>query len=62
MSVARLSGPDEWVSTAQGFRAMGCSHLEINTMGAGYADLGEHLKALERFRGDAAELLTASSR
>jgi probable F420-dependent oxidoreductase len=62
ISVARLSGPDEWVSTAKGFLGMGCSHLEINTMGAGYADLGAHLKTLERFRRDAAELFTASSR
>lgn len=62
ISVARLTGPDEWVNTAQGFREMGCSHLEINTMGAGYAGLGEHVKTLERFRRDATELFTASSR
>ena len=62
ISVARLTGPDEWVNTAQGFREMGCSHLEINTMGAGYAGLGAHLKTLERFRRDATELFTASSR
>ena len=62
VSVARLPGPDEWVSTAHGFRDLGCTHLEINTMGAGYADLGQHLKAIERFRRDAAALFTASSR
>jgi probable F420-dependent oxidoreductase len=62
VSVARLAGPDEWVSTAQGFRDMACTHLEINTMGAGYADLGQHLGAIERFRRDAAALFTASSR
>jgi len=52
----------EWVSTGRGFRDMGCTHLEINTMGAGYADLGAHLKTLERFRRDATALFTASSR
>lgn len=62
VNVGRLAGPDEWVSTALGFRDMGCSHLEINTMGAGYTNLGEHLRTIERFRGDAAALFTASSR
>lgn len=62
VSVARLPGPDAWVSTALGFRDMRCTHVEINTMGAGYADLGAHLNALDRFRRDAAELFTASSR
>ena len=62
VSVARLADPDEWVSTALGFREMRCTHLEINTLGAGYADLGEHLRAIERFRRDAAVLFTAASR
>ena len=62
VSVARLAGPDEWVIIANGFRDMGCTHLEINTMGAGYADLGAHLRTIERFSRDAAALFTASSR
>jgi probable F420-dependent oxidoreductase len=62
VSVARLRDPGEWLSTAEGFRDMGCTHLEINTMGAGYASLGEHLRAIERFRRDAAPLFTAVSR
>ncbi len=62
VSVSRLRGPDEWVSTAQAFAEMRCTHLEINTMGAGYADLGAHLATLERFRRDADALFTASSR
>ena len=33
-----------------------CTHLEINTMGAGHASLGEHVKALERFATDAKDL------
>jgi probable F420-dependent oxidoreductase len=57
ISVGRLSGPDEWVSVARDFRdVLGCTHLEINTMGAGFATLADHVKALERFRGDAAFL------
>ena len=62
VSVSRLRGPDEWVSTAQAFAEMGCTHLEINTMGAGYADLGAHQATLERFRRDAHALFTALSR
>jgi probable F420-dependent oxidoreductase len=60
VSVARLAGPDEWVRTAAGFNELRCTHLQINTMGAGYASLADHVKALERFRGDATELFRAS--
>jgi hypothetical protein len=68
VSVARIpGGPDAWVTTARAFRdELRCTHLEINTMGAGYISLAEHTKTLERFRRDAAELFdegaTASSR
>lgn len=48
--------PDEWVVRANGFRDMGMTHLEVNTMGAGYATIADHLAALERFRRDAAAL------
>ena len=58
VSIARIhGGPDEWVKMARGFRDdLRCTHLEINTMGAGYASLGEHVKALERFATDAKDL------
>jgi probable F420-dependent oxidoreductase len=58
VSIARISGgPDEWVKTARAFRDdLRCTHIEINTMGAGYASLGEHVKALERLASDAKEL------
>ncbi|HUQ42177.1 MAG TPA: LLM class F420-dependent oxidoreductase [Candidatus Limnocylindrales bacterium] len=62
VNTARLDGPDQWVKTAMGFGEMGCTHLEINTMGAGYTSLAQHQKAIERFRQDAASLFTASSR
>src|SRR5205814_1675481 len=49
ISVSRLGGgPDEWVTMAQRFRDdLRCTHLEINTMGAGYATLADHVAALE---------------
>ncbi len=56
VSVARLGGPDEWVRSAEAFRDLGCTHLEVNTMGAGYPSLDGHLAALRRFREDAAHL------
>jgi probable F420-dependent oxidoreductase len=59
VSIARIKGgPDEWVATARGFRDLGCSHVEINTAAAGLATLAEHVKTLERFRSDAAELFS----
>ncbi len=51
--------PDEWASRARGFAELGMTHLEVNTMGAGYATLSDHLEALARFRRDAAELFRA---
>ena len=56
VSIARLAGPAEWVSTARAFRDLGCTHLEVNTMGAGLGTLADHLAALRHFRDDAAEL------
>ena len=58
VNVARLAGPDAWVAAARGFAEMGCTHVEVNTMGAGYTTLGAHLAALERFRAAAADLFT----
>jgi probable F420-dependent oxidoreductase len=44
-------GPDEWKRGIEAFRAMGMTSVELNTMGAGYRSLDEHLEALRRFRG-----------
>ena len=66
VSIARIEGgPDAWVNSARGFEELGCTHLEINTMGAGYKDLAAHVATLERFRRDATALFApamASSR
>jgi probable F420-dependent oxidoreductase len=60
VSIGRIKGgPEEWVSMARAFRDdLACSHLEINTMGAGFATLGDHVKALEQFATDARELFS----
>lgn len=47
---AAKSGPEEWKRSIQAFAEMGVTRVELNTMGAGYRDLDEHLDALRRFR------------
>jgi len=61
VSLGRLAGgPDEWVPTARAFRDdLRCTHLEVNTMGMGHAGLADHVKTLERFRRDAADVFSA---
>ena len=44
------SGPDEWKRGIDAFRQMGMTGVELNTMGAGYRAVDEHLDALRRFR------------
>jgi probable F420-dependent oxidoreductase len=58
VSLGRIEGgPEEWVTTARAFRDdLRCTHLEVNTMGMGHTTLGDHVKALERFRRDAADV------
>ncbi len=61
VSLGRLAGgPDEWVPTARAFRDdLRCTHLEVNTMGMGHTRLADHVKTLERFRRDAADVFPA---
>jgi probable F420-dependent oxidoreductase len=47
---AANSGLEEWKRGIQAFREMGVTSVELNTMGAGYRGLDEHLEALRRFR------------
>lgn len=47
---AARSGPEDWKRGIEAFRDMGMTSVELNTMGAGYRDLEEHLEALRRFR------------
>ena len=41
-----------FTAKVEGWRQAGASHVSVNTMGAGFADLGEHLAALERVAGE----------
>ncbi len=42
--------PERWAATAAAFKEMGLSHLELNTMRAGFATVDDHIAALRRFR------------
>jgi hypothetical protein len=47
---AAKSGPEEWKRGIEVFREIGMTGVELNTMGAGYRAIDEHLDALRRFR------------
>ena len=47
---AAKNGPEEWKRGIEAFREMGMTSVELNTMGAGYRALDQHLDALRRFR------------
>ena len=44
------SSPEEWRRGIDAFQQMGMTGVELNTMGAGYRTVDEHLDALRRFR------------
>ncbi len=39
----------EWESVIEGWRAAGATHVAINTMGAGFATLNDHLEGVQAF-------------
>jgi probable F420-dependent oxidoreductase len=43
-------GPVDWAQTASVLAGLGVTHLEFNTMGAGFARVADHLAAIDRFR------------
>jgi probable F420-dependent oxidoreductase len=47
---AAKSGPEDWKRGIDSFQQMGMTRVELNTMGAGYRSVDEHLDALRRFR------------
>ena len=40
----------DWRAYAQGWRALGATHICVNTMGAGYNTTQEHIAAIRRFQ------------
>jgi probable F420-dependent oxidoreductase len=49
LGVARVAERD-WASYVRGWRELGATHLCVNTMGAGYQALDEHIAALGRVK------------
>lgn len=47
---AAKSGAEEWKRGIETVRQLGMTSVELNTMGAGYRSLDEHLDALRRFK------------
>jgi len=42
--------PDEWARQVEGWRAIGATHLSVNTMKAGLHSPQEHIDAIRRFK------------
>ena len=45
----RDSTPQDWAKTATAWQKLGATHASVNTMGAGFNSLKQHLDALRRF-------------
>jgi probable F420-dependent oxidoreductase len=46
---ASSGGPDEWARRTEAWRALGATHISINTMGAGFSSPSEHIAAIRRY-------------
>jgi probable F420-dependent oxidoreductase len=47
---AREGDPEEWRRQTQRWRDLGATHVAINTMGAGFTSMQEHLEAIRRYQ------------
>ena len=48
--------PQQWVEEAKRWKDAGATHISINTMGAGFASVDDHIGAVRRFKEAAAGL------
>ena len=46
---ARHGGPDDWAKAVGEWTGLGATHISINTMGAGFATVQEHISAIRLF-------------
>ncbi len=53
---AARGGPEQWVATAEGFRAMRMEWIQFNAMRSGCASVDDHIAKLRLFREQAAHL------
>ena len=47
---ASIGGPDEWAKEAEGWKALGATHVSLNTMRADLADPAAHVEAIRQFK------------
>lgn len=48
---AQVEGnPDEWLQQTKQWQALGATHICLNTMGAGFTSLQQHLDAIRRYK------------
>ena len=53
---ASIGGPDEWAKEAAGWKALGATHVSLNTMRADLADPAAHIEAIGQFKEATANL------
>ena len=46
---AREGNLDEWIRQTEGWRELGATHISINTMGAGFKSINDHMSAIRRY-------------
>ena len=49
MSIANGT-PEDWRRATEGWKALGATHLGVNTMNAGLASPQAHIEAIRRFK------------
>lgn len=47
---AREGNLDEWVRQTEGWRKLGATHISINTMGAGFKSIDDHIHAIHQYQ------------
>ena len=47
---ASIGGPDEWAKEAESWKALGATHVSLNTMRSDLADPAAHVEAIRQFK------------
>ena len=47
---ASIGGPDDWAKEAEAWKALGATHVSLNTMRAGLATTDDHIDAIRQFK------------
>lgn len=55
LGLGQIRDETGWDDFARGWRELGATHLDLNTMGAGFSDIGQHLDALRKAKAVVAQ-------